>query len=496
MEETKSIFFLLSIFILIFISDNIFVNCKEEYNVLVYPFHSFFPKNNLTGFSESLISDWVYRMLYLKTKTEEGMNISMIFNYDEHEMHTNHMVAVWRDKEVREDKFGRYTININEICNYNYKASNTYHQITDYNKNLHNKQNLCYSSENIVLYKDMDLKQSSVKTFQFVQASNDTNNCFCFGLTDTNNAFEMPRNFFSQAKELINSKKKTWSLFFTNINEGKFIFGDIINNKNLNFYNDNDESNYLDIRQQKILSNTINYRVKFDKLIIGDFMNNSIPSFSIDVHKRYITVDIELYKKIKKLYMLDTAEEKGICKEIDNKYEYFHTDYCNKKQYLEHTNNYNKLNDIIFYYKKEGDEYNFTFSPKELFYEKDDYLYFFIGYGEKYAEYESDESGLNLIPVMFYTFHLGTIFLEKYVAVFDDSVPSLYILKSKEAKEDKGDSFVVKIVIISLLIFVFFALLFLIIGKFFGKKLFGGRKKKANELIDDDYDYSTKEIND
>ena len=45
-----------------------------------------------------------------------------------------------------------------------------------------------------------------------------------------------------------------------------------------------------------------------------------------------------------------------------------------------------------------------------------------------------------------------------------------------------------------MLSFILCAIIFVVIGKFWGKKLFGSRKKKANEL-DDNFDY-TPNIND
>ena len=48
---------------------------------------------------------------------------------------------------------------------------------------------------------------------------------------------------------------------------------------------------------------------------------------------------------------------------------------------------------------------------------------------------------------------------------------------------------------IALLSFILCAIIFVVIGKLFGKKLFGTRKIKANELADDDFDYSSESNN-
>ena len=88
------------------------------------------------------------------------------------------------------------------------------------------------------------------------------------------------------------------------------------------------------------------------------------------------------------------------------------------------------------------------------------------------------------------------MFLEKYITVFDDEAKQLYILKRKvEPKEPEKDNTALKIVLIVFLSFVFCGIIFVVIGKFYGKTLFATRKKKANELDDDNFDYTPQSIN-
>ena len=129
-------------------------------------------------------------------------------------------------------------------------------------------------------------------------------------------------------------------------------------------------------------------------------------------------------------------------------------------------------------YLKDGRE-NITFSPKELFMEKDDKIYFLIREDKK-SDY----------------FTLGSILLEKYITVFDDEAKQLYILKKKvEPEKPKKDHTALKIALIVILSFVLCAIIFVVIGKLYGKKLFATRKKKANELDDDFFDYTPQSIN-
>ena len=77
--------------------------------------------------------------------------------------------------------------------------------------------------------------------------------------------------------------------------------------------------------------------------------------------------------------------------------------------------------------------------------------------------------------------------------MFDNDAKCLYILKKKT--EPEKDYTTLKIVLIAVLSFILCSIIFIFIGKFFGKKIFSTRKKKANELDDDNFDYSPQSIN-
>ena len=90
-------------------------------------------------------------------------------------------------------------------------------------------------------------------------------------------------------------------------------------------------------------------------------------------------------------------------------------------------------------------------------------------------------------------FVLGSLLLEKYITVFNNEEKTLNILKKKEENievENVDNNFNTKIALIVILVFLLSAVIFIFVGKLYGKKIFSSRKKKANELIDDDYDYT------
>ena len=108
--------------------------------------------------------------------------------------------------------------------------------------------------------------------------------------------------------------------------------------------------------------------------------------------------------------------------------------------------------------------------------EKDNYMHFFV----RIDNYFSGNQ-----------YAIGTILLEKYFTVFDDDAKMLYILRPRESPfTTPKDNTTLKIVLICVFSFILCAIVFVVLGKLYGKKLFGSRKVKANELVDDNFDYT------
>ena len=453
---------------------------QNNYNIAVIPFKSYLPTDyTLTKEIDKLISSWVYRKIYLNIEVESGQKIPMFFNFEQPQIHTSEIIAYFRDDEDKYIK--QYTQNCEQICNFNYEASNSYTKLSPFNITFYNWL-ACSASEKMIFYKDLENKQKSIYEFKFLHTSNSTHVCFLSGIIDTNSHVEKPYSLFYQIKNLINSRKYSWSFYYTGPNEGNFIVGDIIDNKNLNFYNDNDMSNYININCNLTShSERIFWRLISEKIFIGDYSKASESSessgrFDIDIQHRYITIKNELFEEVKKLYLLNEGIKQKICFELTTDYKY-NSVYCSKNEYLSLSKNYEKLPDFTILLKEQRE--NISFSAKDLFLEQGNNIYFFI------REYKKNyEHSYNTI---------GSILLEKYITVFDNDAKRLYILKKKT--EPEKDYTTLKIVLIAVLSFILCAIIFIFIGKFFGKKIFSTRKKKANELDDDNFDYSPQSIN-
>ena len=453
--------------------------CDNEIkNFVIIPFKSYFPKiDSSPNVNKALINSWVRKKLYLNVENSSGQNLQILFNNKDSKMHTRDVASELRTDE---DSFKPYIMNDSDICTFNYKQSNTYELTSDFDTIFYSISNVCYAKEKIYLYNDFNLKQKQLYDIEFIHSSNESHICFFAGLDITESIAYQKINLFHQLKKLINSNAYSWAFKFTSPDEGYFIFGDIINNNKLEFYNDNIDDNYITLSIPIYSLESISWKLYLEKIIIGDYVITAENQFYFffNFQRRYITVPEYFFYIIKKNYsLIDNYDENGemrfICFEEETEF-FFHSIYCKKKEYLQLTDNLKKLPNLDLFGYRLG--INITFTPQDLFIEKGDNLYFYIAY---------DEHALD-------DWYIGTILLEKYITVFDNSEKKLSILKKDEKKNyQKSDSaFTVKIIWIIVLAVILTGIAFGIIGVIFGKKYYQKRKKKANEL-NDEYEYPT-----
>ena len=481
----KYIFNILFLLVLIIIK-----GCCENANEKAYiiiPFKSYFPQLEYS-FNENnaLINLWIRRKLYLDIENSSGQKIPIILNTNEPKMYTRDVIAVIRT----EDKYYEpYNQNVSDICSFNYSQSITYQLTSEFNYSFYTISNICYAKEKIYLYNDFNLKEKKLYDIEFIHSSNESNICMFGGLQIAESLEDKKINLFYQLKHLIKSNSYSWTLKFISPDEGFLIFGDIINNNQFNFYNDNHEENYISLYIPSLLTDKISWKLYFEKIYFDDYIikPSSQIYFFINFQTRYITVPNEYFNNIKLKYLLTNDNNNNTYKEMepicfDEEIEgSFYTVYCNKKEYLELTDNYKKLPELNLYGYRIG--FNITFTPQELFLEKDDKIYFLIGYNH----FKNNE------------WNIGTIFFEKYVIIFDNDSKQLRILKNNtktknEINNEFNNSFENKKFIIIIIVFFSSALVFGFLGIYFGKLFYQKRKKKANEL-DDEYDYSPQNIN-
>ena len=297
-------------------------------------------------------------------------------------------------------------------------------------------------------------------------------------------------------------KTYTWSLRYFNSSErnnygydGEIIIGIEPHNYLPYIFNESNYQTIYNFQGSDYYSYDYNseYRIQFEDIYFYKDNNisleNIIKCYGPQSMDGYFQFDLGMiqssydYFYLIKNNFFNKYIDSGSCKEIIFSGIY-HTFICNK----------NKLNIKEFYknfpsifFKKIDLNYIFELSYKDVFMEENDTLYFMI--------YSSDSNMLK--------WYFGEIFLQKYYFTFnpDENLIGFYLKKNNNENEedinnDSGDKNNLsnkneKKYIIIIVIAIF---LFIIEAIFFGiciwkKKCLKDRRKRANELNDDNYDY-------
>ena len=149
-------------------------------------------------------------------------------------------------------------------------------------------------------------------------------------------------------------------------------------------------------------------------------------------------------------------------------YDFF---YCkNTKEIKEQLNKI--IPDLNFYLKILN--YNFELKKEQILKEKGEYLYIYIIFCHQHNSW-----------------NLGKPISLKYQFIFNPDIKNVYFYKSLKKEEDENNYLVLKIIgVIALCI------IFGVLGVILGKKIYGIRKKRVNELKDDDFEYFSEQKND
>ena len=143
--------------------------------------------------------------------------------------------------------------------------------------------------------------------------------------------------------------------------------------------------------------------------------------------------------------------------------------------YCKNTKEFNPKEFQSIYFKSKQLEIIFELDYQDLFFYKDDFVYFLITFKE-------DES----------LWRLGEVFLKKYYIVFnqDSKTMSYYQGMEKQKAHNEESSFDIKYFFIILILVLILIALIIVAILFYMKR--GPRKNRANELDDDDYEYQAK----
>ena len=470
--SSKLSFQFLSIIILVN-SINRIKNIETSKNIIVIPFKEYHPKiPNESSNQIKLLASWLKQKLYLDIENDSGQKISMILTLENINAHSKEDIALIGSDE----KYTKlYTENVNDICSFNYQNSQNFKCITPYDIFLIGRDTCCIAEENVILYTDESLKEKKVFPFKFIHSTNETNICLFASLQKHVSSIDKTQSFIDQLKELSGAKSYTWTLKYISPDRGLFIFGDIIDNDKIIFGKNeikNIEKNYVSIYTLNILTSRIFWKIKSDKLIFGNILlGNNIIS-DIDTEIPFILLKKDYYQVIIDSLFNKYLEQK-ICNKFTPEYQ-LSTISCNKKSFLEKTNNLKSLPSLIFQINQYN--LNLTFTSNDLFRIEGDDIYFMVAH-HSYKESQSI---------------LGLLFLKKYPIIFDDDSKIMKIMRINYDNEDNDENNkgrIGEVILIIFLSIILSGIIFGFIGLKYGKKLYQMRKKKANEL-DDNYDYT------
>ena len=281
--------------------------------------------------------------------------------------------------------------------------------------------------------------------------------------------------FFHDVKKVANLSKYIISFEFDeNNNKGNLIFGDeLFNYKNTKYF----ESQYVGSYSSQ------NHQIYFNeaKMILNSDNTNiniSQGTNSIFDYNLGFIIGLDNYKKLIDLHFFDDLLNKKICS-YDNVH-FNNTNFivysCNEGNFESKIKSFPKL---IFVSK--NFEYNFELTYADLFTKINNKYYFLVIFKEK------SEKNTWIFGQPFYKKYQFTINLDQnWVGFYNPNKEK--IIPQKQESSTSGMSKTSKVLLIVGLVILFIGIS---VGMFFlGRKIKNDRKRRANELTDDNYEYS------
>ena len=281
--------------------------------------------------------------------------------------------------------------------------------------------------------------------------------------------------FFLDSKKVANLSKYKFSFDFNEDNKGNFVFGDEMFNYNKQKFHESQYTGSYSSNIHEIYYDNV-YMIDKDKnkIIIYELASYSSLNYSLGV-----IIGPDRYKKIIDENFFDAL---SFCKNELVKYN--ETSYyvysCDEENFKNKIETFPKL-----VFTSKNFEYNFELSYNDLFANINSKYYFLVIFKQQNDKIEQRKWFLGQ---PFYKKFKFTIDLEQNWVGFYNPEKEILEIDENENHDDNGNNIKSIIIIVALVIFV----IGLSIGMFFlGKKLKNERKKRANELMDDNYDYST-----
>ena len=363
-------------------------------------------------------------------------------------------------------KFQQYTTFLSDktsyisnpnIVTYNSLISQSYKPLNNESRNFTNIE----FSEGIRAIDLFKFEDKEIKEFYFIYVTKlikDISTAGVLGLKikdDSINELKQT-NFITQLKKnkLINSY--AFTIKYKNLEEGEIIIGEnidsLIHSEKNNFQKTNVELDDF----------SPSWKLKFSKITYGDYLIEQNKKINLELEFGLIIASENFRLELQKNFFDEKLKNKecSMGEFIDLSNQLPHIFYkCNKKTNLKNFK-------VIKFYNDELNM-NFTFETKDLFKELNNYLYFQMIFDKN----------------QIYSWKFGKIFFSKYQLYFDQDKKIIGVLKS--FKLGNSEKFAWTLVII-------FGLGLIGMG-YLSYRIFIllPRRKRANELKDDFYDYSS-----
>lgn len=500
----KNNFYIISIFLLLLSSLSTIIVCLEESSILLIPFkgkslkreedpdqdeytsqwtdedgNPIFPEEGGVYDASCFINQWFYNGMYSETNIGEKTLLSYI--------------------NIQNSKLSIEKCNTNRVYSKSSLNGNNFYkplESSTYLKKDNQKGNDIFSFVGDLRYKTtikIGEEKGNGLDFHFNEGDKDLPLCGNFGLNINTDSDKT--NLIVQLKNRDYINKSLWTLQYQNEDGGIIIVG-----TEPHFYGNFYMSQFCTIKAIPNQSPETAWSFKMDKVMTYDSNKNIINlsqnkvDFLID---RGLIIGTDEYKKkIDELVFDDLISQKICYREIStfnndekNTKDEYYIYYCNKgsfmgnKYSLDNTY-YNSFPNLDFYVK----EHNYTFSLNKanLFHDIFNRVYFLVVF--KVSKTENNIWKLG--EPFFSNFQLTFNQEQKTVGFYNlqlEKIPNEEYIKNHQQKsQNTGKSNTLLYVI---LIIIGIAIL-IVLAYFLGKKLNENRKRRANELKDDDFDYS------
>ena len=331
----------------------------------------------------------------------------------------------------------------------------------------------CYSNDTIVLYTNKELTEKKIlEEFYFELGRNAKDNITgTMGL----NLYDMFNHVsilsLLKQKKLIDNYYWFFDFEKWDSNKGKLFLGALPHDIYGNIYSNEDLVHTAGARDE----NYMFYQVCFDEIYFKNSTGekniiglNEKTEFNLESN---VIIGTKSFNSHLNSSLQDLMEEQQCFFEsFEHYYEkmdsilHYNFFYCkNTKEIKERLN---KIIPDLYFYSKDLN-YNLELKKEEILKENGDYIYIHIVFCHEYNSW-----------------NLGKQISLKYQCVFNPDTKQVYFYKNKKKEKKENNYLALKIIGIFVL-----CIIITVLGVVLGKKIYGMRKKRANELKDDDFEY-------